>query len=154
MKHFIILLVVAVLVGGVIGGAFIGGIAIGKDQGREEITQEMQDRTSQFASRFGQNDTTDQRTDMTPPTGAGILFGRGGTMGTVEKIEDGVITITTANGSVKIFTSSSTTLQKMDGGSLNDIKIGDNITISGESQDDGSIQATSIFITPKIIVTE
>jgi hypothetical protein len=154
MKRFIILLIVAVVVGGVIGGAFIGGIAIGKDQGREEITQEMQDRTSQFASRFGQDSTTDQPTDMTPPTGAGMPFGRGGTMGTVEKIEGGIITVTTTNGSVNIVTSSSTTLQKMDNGSLTDIKIGDSITVSGESQDDGSIQASNIFITPKITLPE
>jgi hypothetical protein len=75
-------------------------------------------------------------------------------MGTVEKIEGGIITVTTTNGSVNIVTSSSTTLQKMDNGSLTDIKIGDSITVSGESQDDGSIQASNIFITPKITLPE
>jgi hypothetical protein len=51
-------------------------------------------------------------------------------------------------GSVSVTTSSSTTVQKMVSGSLTDIKTGDSITISGETKDDGSIQATSIFITP------
>ncbi|HEX9897044.1 MAG TPA: hypothetical protein VGA85_05235 [Dehalococcoidales bacterium] len=146
MKRFIMLLVAAVLLGGVIGGTLIGGIAIGKSQGREEITQEMQDRTSQFTSRFGQDGTTEQPTGMTPPAGAGMFVGRGGTIGTVGKIEGGIITLTTPTGSVSVITSSSTTVQKMDSGSITDIKIGDSISVSGESQDDGSIQATSIFI--------
>jgi len=146
MKRFVILLVAAVVLGGAIGGAFIGGIAIGKSQGREEVTQELQNRTSQFAS--------DQQSGLTPPTGAGMLFGRGGTTGTVEKIEGGIITVTTPTGSVSVITSSSTTVQTMDSGNLTDIKTGDSITVSGETKDDGSIQATSIFITPKIIVTE
>ena len=152
MKRFVILLVVAVVIGGAIGGAFIGGIAIGKSQGREEVTQELQNRTSQFASRFGQDSTqsgtNDQQSGLTPPTGAGLPFGRGGTIGTVEKIEGGVITIKTMTGSVSVTTSSSTTVQKMGSGSLIDIKTGDSITVSGETKDDGSIQATSIFITP------
>lgn len=140
MKRFIILLVAAVVLGGSIGGAFIGGIAIGKSQGREEVTQELQNRTSQFAS--------DQQSGLTPPTGAGMLLGRDGTIGTVEKIEGGVITVKTLTGSISVITSSSTTVQKMGSGSLTDIKTGDSITISGATKDDGTIQATSIFITP------
>lgn len=69
-------------------------------------------------------------------------------MGTVEKIEGGVITVKTLTGSISVITSSSTTVQKMGSGNLTDIKTGDSITISGESKADGSIQATSIFITP------
>jgi hypothetical protein len=69
-------------------------------------------------------------------------------MGTVEKIEGGIITLTTPTGFVSVITSSSTTVQKMDSGSLTDIKTGDSITVSGETKDDGSIQATNIFITP------
>jgi hypothetical protein len=144
MKRFIVYLVVAVLVGGVIGGALIGGIAIGKSQGREEVTQELQNRTGQF--------TSGQQSGFTPP--AGSTFIRGGTMGTVEKIEGGIITVTTTNGSVKIVTSSSTTVQKMAGGTLTDIKIGDTISIAGESQDDGSIQASSIVINPNTFISQ
>jgi hypothetical protein len=42
----------------------------------------------------------------------------------------------------------------MGSGSLTDIKTGDSITASGETKDDGSIQATSIFITPNIGVSQ
>lgn len=158
MKHFSILLIVAILIGGVIGGTFIGGITLGKNQGREEVTQELQNRASQFASSFGQdttqNSATDQQSSLTPPAGTGMAFGRGGTMGTVEKIEGGIITVTTPTGSVSVVTNASTTVQKMGIGSLTDIKTGDSITISGETQYDGSIQASSIFITPNIVVSK
>jgi hypothetical protein len=154
MKRFIILLVAAVVLGGSIGSAFIGGITIGKSQGREEVTLELQNRTSQFASRFGQDGTQsgadDQQSGLTPPAGIGIPFGRGSTMGMVEKIEGGIITVTTPTGTVNVITSSGTTVQKMGNGSLIDIKTGDTISVSGESKDDGTIQATSIFITPNM----
>lgn len=58
------------------------------------------------------------------------------------------ITIATSNGAVNIITSDDTSIQKMEDGSLADIEVGDNITVSGEIQDDDSIQATSILITP------
>jgi hypothetical protein len=157
MNRFTIWLIAAVLVGGAIGGAFIGGITLGKDQGREEVTQELQNRASQFSSSLGQGNTqssaTDQQSGSTPPTGTGMPFGRGGTIGTVEKIEGGVITVKTFSGTVNVITSSNTTVQKMGTGSLSDIKTGDNISVSGTSQDDGSVKATSIFITPNIVVT-
>ena len=154
MNRFTIWLIAAVLIGGAIGGVFIGGITLGKNQGREEVTQEMQSRTGQFSSFFSQDNTqsgtTDQQSSLTPPTGTGMPFGRGGTMGTVEKIEGGVITVKTFSGTVNVITSSDTTVQQMGAASLSDIKTGDNISVSGESQDDGSVKATSIFITPTI----
>ena len=153
MKRFITLLVAAIFLGGVLGGIFIGGITIGKSQGREEVTQELQDQASQFASRFvqdGAQGITDQQTGLMPPAGAGMPFGRGGIMGTVEKIEGSVITVTIPDGTVNVITSDSTTVQKMDSGSLTDIKTGDSITVSGDRQDDGSIQATSIVIAPAL----
>lgn len=153
MKRFTILIIAAVVLGGVIGGTFIGGVTLGESQGREEITQEMQNRTSQFVSSFSQGDaqssTDNQESAFTPPTGA--FMGRGGTMGTVEKIEDNVITIITMDGSsVDVVTGNNTTFQKTDTGTLNDVEIGADITVSGETQEDGSIEANSIYINPGI----
>lgn len=151
MKRFGILMILAVVVGGIIGGIFIGGITLGKSQGQEEITREMQDRTSQYMSSFFQSDTQsstdDQEPAFTPPTGA--FFGRGGSTGTVEKIEGNIVTVKTMSGnSVNIVTGSDTTFQKTDEGTLNDIEIGATITVSGETQEDGSIEANSIYINP------
>jgi hypothetical protein len=155
MKRFFIYLIAAIVIGGIIGGIFIGGIALGKSQGREEMTQEMQDQTIQFTSRFGQDGLTNLPADMTPLTGTGIPFGRGGTMGIIEKIEGNTITVKTMSGSsINVVTSSETTFKKMGSGSLSDIKTGDSISVSGTSQDDGSIQATSILITPNSEVSK
>jgi hypothetical protein len=156
MKRFLILLVAAVLLGSAIGGAFIGGIAIGKNQGKDEASQDLQNRVSQFSSRFGQDNSTSGNTvppsGFTPPSGGGIVIGRG-TTGTIEKIENNTISVKTADGSsVNVITSSSTTVQKMDTGSTNDLKPGDTISVSGETQEDGTIQAANILISSGISV--
>jgi len=137
-KTFIILLVAAVLLGGAIGGAFIGGMAIGKTQGRTEVTQGSPRWSGQLTAPSTQ----------TNPQG-GVLFGRGGTIGTVASIEGNTVTLTAPDGTtVRILISDSTTIQKMDEGSLDDLSPGESISVSGERGEDGSITATSIFITP------
>ena len=152
MKRFMILLAVAVLLGGSIGGAFIGGMVIGKDQGKVAATQDLQNRTSQFSSRFGQDSSTGGSTlpqsGFTPPTGGATIIGRG-TMGTIEKIEGDIITLKTMKGSsVTVVASETTTVQKMVNGTVTDLKTGDAISVTGETRDDGSVQATNISITP------
>ena len=157
MKRFVILIIAAVLVGGAIGGAFIGGVAIGKDQGKEEATQDLQSRVGQFAGRFNQDTTgsTDQSSGFTPPAGTGTFIGRGGTIGTIEKIEGDTITVKTMNGSsIKVVTSSSTTFQKMVSGTLSDLRTGDTVTVSGETNDDGTVQATNVFMTPIMTIQQ
>lgn len=151
MKRFVILLVAAVVVGGAVGGAFIGGIAIGKNQGRETALQGLQNRTSQFTSRFGQGGIqggTGNQTITVGPGEFGGLFGMGGITGTVAKVEGGVITLNTPQGAVRVVVSDNTAIQKMSEGSLDDISLSENITVSGERNQDGSIAAWNIFITP------
>lgn len=155
---FIMLLAAVVVLGGAIGGALIGGMSIGKGQGREEANQELQSQLSQFTSRFGQRGTqqgTPQPGSELPggfgsqrPGGFGGLFGSGGTVGTVEKIEGNILTLTTPQGSVRVIIADDTPIQKMGEGSLSDISIGERITVSGEQKDDGSIEATNVFLAP------
>ena len=64
----------------------------------------------------------------------------------MEKIEGSVLTISTIQGTIQILINDSTTIQKMDEGSLDDISPGDSITVSGEQQEDGSIKATNVFL--------
>jgi len=54
-------------------------------------------------------------------------------------------------GDVGILIVDDTTIQKMGEGSLGDISPGQSITVSGERQEDGSIEATGIFVTPGFI---
>ncbi len=144
-RKTIIILLAVVLVGGLIGGAFIGGMAMGKNQGREQANQELQ---SQFQSGFGQGGTQGTPQPGSPPSGGlGGLSGRGGTVGTVDKVESNIITINTAEGAMRVLIADNTSIQKMGEGSLNDISPGQTVTVSGERKDDGSIAATTIFIT-------
>ena len=150
-KGFIILVITIVVIGGVIGGAFAGGIAIGKSQGQEAVDEDMQSRLEQFASRFGQGGGAQEGMPQQGSQLPGGFAGRGGTMGTVEKIEGNVVTITTMRGAtIRVLISDSTAIQKMAEGELADVLPGASVTVSGEQQEDGSIKATSIFMTPEL----
>jgi hypothetical protein len=149
---FVTLVVVAVVLGGVIGGAFAGGMAIGKDQGRdegrEEAEENFQSQLSQSMSRLGQGGI--QQDSLFPGAFGGVMGGRG-TMGVVENVGGNVVTLNTREGTVRILTSAGTSIQKMDEGNLDDILRGESISVSGERQEDGSIEATSIFVTPGLM---
>ena len=152
-KPFLTLLVSIIVIGGLIGGAFAGGIAIGKNQAEETNLLDMK---SQFSTRFG--DTSDKgiikegTTQQNPafPGGMGGFIGKQGTIGTVESIEDNVVTVETMTGIIEVTVAGDTTIQKMGEGSIDDITPGDTISVTGESEEDGSIEAVSIFITPLV----
>jgi preprotein translocase subunit YajC len=138
-KSFVILVLLIVVVGGAIAGAFLGGQAVGKSQSSQA-----------FESRFGQFPNFQQRTssdNLTPP--GGMVFTRGGTFGTVEKVEGNVLTVKTPDGSTtQVTINDETTIQKMAQGDLSDILAGSSVSVTGERKDDGSIAATTIFLTP------
>jgi preprotein translocase subunit YajC len=138
-KTFVILVLLIVLVGGAIAGAFLGGQAVGKSQGN----QASQSRFSQLPS--GQRRA--YSSNLTSP--GGTVFTRGGTFGTVEKIEGNMLTVKAPDGStVQVVISDQTTIQKMAQGDLNDITIGSSVSVTGDRKSDGSVAATTIFITP------
>jgi len=136
---FVTMLVALVILGGIIGGTLAGGIALGKNQGREEALQEFQGQMGQFTPPSGQG-------GIQFPGGPGIPLGSGVTMGAVEKVENNMLTINTPKGTVRVLVSGSTSIQKMAEGSLGDISSGQNIAVSGDKNDDGSIEAKSIYI--------
>lgn len=146
-KSFISLLIVAVILGSAIGGALAGGVAIGKSQGKQEARQTLLGQISQSTSTTGQGNTSRQGNFQFPGNNTGIPSGIGATIGTVEKIEGNVITLNTNTGTVLVNIGNSTSIEKMSKGSLADIALGANITVSGNKNADGSIEARSITIT-------
>ena len=139
-KAFITLLAVAIILGGAIGGALVGGIAIGKSQGREEARQGLQSQMGRYSSSQG-------NATQLPGASPGIPSGSRATMGTVEKVEGIIVTLNTGNGTVIIHIGTSTSIQKTVEGSLEDISSGVNIAVSGDKNEDGSIEAKNISIT-------
>lgn len=142
-KSFVTLLAVAVILGSIIGGALAGGIAIGKSQGKSEARQELQSQTGGYSSL-----PSGQGNFQLPGNYTGIPSGIGATVGTVEKVEGNVVTLNTREGTtVLVNIGSSTSIQKTVEGSLEDISLGENIAVSGDKNEDGSIDAKSITIT-------
>ncbi len=147
-KSFVTLLVVAVILGSAIGGALAGGVAIGKSQGKSEARQTLVSQIGQSSSTTGLGSgTTGQGNFRLPGNYTGISSGNGTTIGTVEKVEGNIVTLNTRTGTtVLVDIGNSTSIQKMSEGSLGDISLGENITVSGNTNADGSIEARSITI--------
>ncbi len=147
-SHFARLLIAVVLVGSAFGGALAGGVAMGRDQGRKEAARDLQAQMGQFGARLGTEDTQQDVPGQSPalPGGFGGLMGRGGTMGSVESIEGHMVTVATMDGSVSVLTGNSTSIQVMGEGSLDDIVPGNMVTITGEENAEGIIEATAISI--------
>jgi len=69
------------------------------------------------------------------------------TMGEITKVDDSSITVKTPNGSSKIvLTSDSTTINKAATGTKDDLKVGASVSITGDSNTDGSITGKTINI--------
>ena len=146
-KSFVALLVVAVILGSAIGGALAGGVAIGKSQGKSEARQTLVSQIGQYSSTTGLgNGTTGQGNSQLPGNYTGIPSGIGATVGTVEKVEGNIVTLNTRTGTVIVNIGNSTSIQKMAEGSLADISPGESITVSGNKNADGSIEARNITI--------
>ncbi|MEU6716611.1 hypothetical protein ABZ897_34540 [Nonomuraea sp. NPDC046802] len=76
--------------------------------------------------------------------GAGQRMG-GGTVGTVEKVEDGTVYLKTMNGeSVTVTTDDKTAVQISKPGKVSDLKSGTTVVVRGRPGDDGSVTAASI----------
>ncbi|MDD5110156.1 MAG: DUF5666 domain-containing protein [Patescibacteria group bacterium] len=136
-----IIMVVAVLVVG--GGAFYGGMLYGKSTAAAGRGNGL----GQF-----QNLTPEQRQQRLQQFGQGGGAGRNGggfTGGSILSKDDKSITVKLPDGGSKIiFFSSSTTIGKTATGTQSDLAVGENVTINGTPNSDGSITAQSIQIRP------
>lgn len=143
-KVILIVAVVAVLVG---GGAFYGGMKYAQGRGGR----------GNFA-----NLTPEQRQQSTANAGAGFRGGagqgRGGmgggfTVGEIISKNDKSITVKMGDsGSKIIFYSDTTDVSKFTDGTVADLTVGENISVTGTANQDGSVTAQTIQIRPAMIV--
>jgi len=68
----------------------------------------------------------------------------GGTMGTIESVNGNVLTVETNDGRVQVNTSETTMVEKYTSVEVSDLIVGEQIVVSGSTNDDGSITARSI----------
>ncbi|MFD8497148.1 hypothetical protein [Amycolatopsis sp. NPDC059657] len=76
-------------------------------------------------------------------------FGRGGTAGTVERVDGSTVYVKTAQGTeVAVSTSDSTTVNVTQPGKLTDLKAGVTVLVQGQAGADGKVTAQSITQQP------
>ena len=128
----------------VLGGVFYGGMVYGKGQKSTGTTG-----TAAFAGRGTRG-------------GAGGLGAGGFTSGQIIAKDATSITVQlmtggpagTASGSKIVFVDSNTKVTKQASGTLSDLAVGTNISITGTANTDGSVSATAVQIRPKTPVTQ
>ena len=92
----------------------------------------------------GSQSSTATSAARTARAGAGGFAGGSATVGTVVSSDASSITIALKSGSVVAFYSTSTPIMKTTSGTQSDITAGENITVLGTANSDGSITANSI----------
>jgi uncharacterized protein YneF (UPF0154 family) len=136
-KNLILILIVLIIVG---AGGFFGGMKYGESQALKNLTPEkIREIFQQRSPLFAQNQR--QR--------AGFLSGQ------VISKDEKSLTIKLADGSTKIvFLSQSTQITKATEGSIEDIEIGKEISVTGTQNEDGSLTARTIQISPRPFTPE
>ena len=117
----------------IVGGAFYGGMIYGKSS----MPSRGQFSIGQFTGNLNGARGTGTRVDMNGGFTAGEIISKDATS----------VTIKMQDGSTKIaLIATSTQVVKSSSGTLNDLTIGTNITITGISNSDGSVTAQSVQI--------
>lgn len=175
-KSFVTLVIAILVLGGSLGGAFVGGIALGKNQeddvalnsastqlpsgtDQQALGQLTQEQLDQFRQQIQSGEFDPENRDQFRrqfqdqfgqggPGGLGF-GGAGGLTGTIEGIEGDTITINTAQGPLLATISTDTTIQIITEGTLTDLENGTQVTVRGQRGEDGTVEATSIIITPE-----
>jgi hypothetical protein len=160
MKNVLLMIGAIVL----IAGAAVGGYFYGVSQAPGDSTEAGFDMSQMGSTQFqrGQFDpsqmTQEQleqlrqnrgmgqfRTGQGAAEGGAELFG-GGAMGTIDSIEDGVITVRTSDAAVQITTTDTTLIEKLMPVTVNDLQVGEQVVVSGSQNDDGTTTARSIRV--------
>ena len=160
-KAFITLLIAVLALGGGLGGAFVGGMALGKSQG-EEVAQTTTQSTSspgQFPDQFSQEQLDQFRQQFQGQFGSGSggqgfggrggFGGAGGLSGTIEQIEGNTVTLNTSQGPLQVTVGDDTIIQRFAEAASTDLQDGIQITVFGQSGEDGTVEASFILITPE-----
>jgi len=80
--------------------------------------------------------------------------GRSGLTGTIETIEDNVLTLNTPQGPLEATVGESTTVRRFTEAVLPDLSVGMRVTVTGQRGEDGVVQARSILVIPEAVEGE
>ncbi len=177
-RPFVVLLSIAVALGVGLGGAFAGGVALGKSSvtdSQANINSGPADNFSQQSGQFGQGSggrfqpgsgpdrqgsatqgplTLDRRSGNGSVESFGQSFdrrfeGRNAVSGIVENIEGQSITVKTSQGETAATITRDTTINKIAEVSIDELQVGDQVTVIGPVDDSDTITASTIVINPE-----
>lgn len=117
------------------------------DGSQEELAELRQQLQAQFGQGGGQGGG-----GQGPGAfgGGGLGFGgRGGLVGTIESIDGQTVTVNTPQGLLEATIGADTTIQKTTVIDVDDLEVGMSLTIGGQRSDDGTVEATTIFVLPE-----
>jgi hypothetical protein len=131
-------LIAAVVLAAVAGGAFYAGTKVGENRVIQDPARVFQQRVrgqeGAFPGMLG-----------TPPAGReGALRIGGGLVGTIEEIEGLTLVVRTAEETIRVQTTDTTLIEKSMTVTVGDLEIGEQVTVAGSRNDDGSLTARSI----------
>ncbi len=148
MKRIVFGVVAAVVLVAVAGGAFFGGTLYEKSYLSKNPQQLFQALAGQ---QGGQNGQFQRRFNGTPPAGGGgpTIIGNGdaaggGSIGTIQSIDGNKVVISTQNGNITVMTSDTTLIQKFSSVGVSELEVGEQVSVSGSKNADGTITARSI----------
>jgi len=136
MKKYLPIIIAVIIAGG--AGFFVG-------------TQLGGGKTANPQPSFGQGNFRGQGTGV---AGRGTGSNGGFAAGSIISADSNSITVKLRDGSSKIiFVSSSTEIMKSVQGSISDLAVGDQVTVTGTSNSDGSVTSQSVQIRPAMPVS-
>jgi hypothetical protein len=120
------------------GGAFYYGTSVGEARARQArrqlFQQGMRGQGAQFPAALGIAQSEQE---------GGARMG-GGILGTIETIEGDTLVLTTQEGRLRVRATDTTLIEKYSLVGVDQLETGEQVTVSGSRDDDGSITARSI----------
>jgi hypothetical protein len=140
-------LIAALLILGVAAGLAFGlGVAYGRGDPKVVDTGLSAQEIQALLGGNGGTQGTGGAGQGTFRNGAAGLGGGGqnGTTGQITAIDGDTITVSGFQGDVKIVLNPDATVNTLTAGSATDLKVGDEINATGDTQDDGSVHASAV----------
>lgn len=151
MKKSILWIALAVVL---VVAAGVGGYFLGVEDGK---TQTADIRTQFLAERMG----TGQQGGQGPFTpgqfpqgqqgvGGGVIVGgRGATFATIKEVQGSTLIVSTAEKELKVIVGADTRISITSQGGVSDLKVGDRISVGGQTEGD-TLTANTISLIPNV----
>jgi hypothetical protein len=138
MKRVMLVLIAVLVLAGVGGGAFWAGTKVGENRAVQNPARFFQQRAGGQGGQFPGLLQTPQ------PGQRGAQVVGGDIMGTIDGVEGNTLIVSTQEGTIRVQTTDTTLIQKYMPASVGDLKVGEQVVVSGSRNDDGSYTARSI----------